>query len=341
MNSARHEAESRFTRRRFLRAASALTAASAIPESVLAESKPETTKIRIASGPFICYAPQYLAEELLRLEGFTEIEYVPLPYGYSYTKIVAEGGADLALFGPPAAVAAIDSGMPIVMMAGIHGGCWELFGNDRVRAVRDLKGRTIAVINMSTVDQLFVASILSYVGVDPSRDVNWLPAQKLSEAMRLFVENKVDAFLAFPPQPQELRARKVGNVLINTTLDRPWSQYFCCMAGAPRSFIEKNPVATKRALRALLKAADACAADPERSARYLAAKGYEPRYEIGLEVLKSLPFDRWRFDNPEDSLRFYALRLHEAGIIKMPPQKVIAQGSDWRFLNELKAEMKA
>ena len=36
----------------------------------------------------------------------------------------------------------------------------------------------------------------------------------------------------------------------------------------------------------------------------------------------------------------YALRLHEAGLIKSSPQKVIAQGADWRFLNELKKELK-
>jgi hypothetical protein len=38
--------------------------------------------------------------------------------------------------------------------------------------------------------------------------------------------------------------------------------------------------------------------------------------------------------------RFYALRLREAGMIKSTPQRLIAQGTDWRFLNELKKELK-
>ncbi len=113
------------------------------------------------------------------------------------------------------------------------------------------------------------------------------------------------------------------------------------MVSARREFAQKYPVATKRALRAFLKAADICAQEPERVARYLAAKGYEPRYEIGLEVLKSLPYARWRQSNPEDTLRFHALRLHEVGLIKSSPHKLTAQASDWRFLNELKREMKA
>jgi NitT/TauT family transport system substrate-binding protein len=104
--------------------------------------------------------------------------------------------------------------------------------------------------------------------------------------------------------------------------------------------VVRNPIATKRTLRAILKAADICAVDPQSAARYLVTKGYEPRYEIGLEVLKSLPYARWRQSNPEDTLRFHALRLHEFGMIKSSPQKLIAQGTDWRFLNELKKELK-
>jgi NitT/TauT family transport system substrate-binding protein len=94
-------------------------------------------------------------------------------------------------------------------------------------------------------------------------------------------------------------------------------------------------------MRAILKATDLCAREPERAARYIVAKGYEPSYDVALEVLKSLSYTRWRTYDPEDSLRFYGLRLHEAGLIKSPPQKLIAQGTDWRFLNELRRELKA
>jgi NitT/TauT family transport system substrate-binding protein len=54
-----------------------------------------------------------------------------------------------------------------------------------------------------------------------------------------------------------------------------------------------------------------------------------------------LPYDKWREYDPEDTIRFYALRLHEAGFIKSTPQKIIADSTDWRFLDELKRELKA
>jgi len=52
-------------------------------------------------------------------------------------------------------------------------------------------------------------------------------------------------------------------------------------------------------------------------------------------------YDKWREYDAEDAIRFYALRLHDVGFIKSSPQKIIAEGTDWRFLNELKRELKA
>jgi NitT/TauT family transport system substrate-binding protein len=329
-----------FSRREFLAGTSLMGAATLIglPRSAAAEPPPETTKIRFVHGPWLCYAPQYLAEELLRMEGFTEVEYQKIEINIPATLVQT---ADLGIVGAPGLIPVIDSGMPVSTLAGLHNGCWELFGNERIQSIRDLKGKSVAVSGISGPDHVWIASMLAYVGANPQRDVNWVATGRIAESMRLFVEGKVDAFLGFPPQPQEMRARKLGRVIVNTTLDRPWSQYFCCLVVANREFVARHPVATKRALRALLKAADICAQEPERAARFLVTKGYEPRYEIGLEVLKSLPYDQWRKANPEDTLRFHALRLHEVGMIKSDPKKIIAQGTDWRFLNELKKELKA
>ena len=169
-----------------------------------------------------------------------------------------------------------------------------------------------------------------------------LPVSRRTDSVPRFIEGKADAFMDFAPQPQELRAKGIkARVLINTAQDKPWSQYFCCMVSTNRDFLHQNPVATKRALRAILKATDICAQEPQRAARYMATKGYEPRYAIALEVLKELPYRRWRDANPEDTLRFHGLRLREVGMIKSTPQELIAEGTDWRFLNELKKELKA
>ena len=328
-------------RRDFLSATSLMGAAAllGLPRSAAAEPPPETKKIRLVKVPAICLAPEYLAEELLRLEGFSEVEYVTVEQTLD-PDLLLQNRADISPFAPPNLLPSLDAGKPIVALAGLHGGCYELFANERVRAVRELKGKRVAVSAMDSLEYYYVAAMVAYVGMDPRKDVNWVDAQSFDGMMQSFVDGKADAFLAFPPQPQDLRARKIGRVIVNTTQDRPWDQYYCCMIAARKEFVAKNPIATKRAVRAILKATDICVREPERAARHMVESGYESRYEVALEVVKSLSYNRWRTYDPEDSLRFFGVRLHEAGLIKTSPQKLITQGTDWRFLNELKKELK-
>jgi len=158
--------------------------------------------------------------------------------------------------------------------------------------------------------------------------------------MELFADGKIDAFLGLPPEPQELRGRNIGRVIVNSVLDRPWSQYFCCVLAANRAYIRKYPIATKRVLRAIVKAADLCASEPARVARQIVDAGFTPSYDYALQTIKEIPYVRWREYNPEDAVRFYALRLREAGMIKSSPNKILADGTDWRHWNELKRELK-
>ena len=307
--------------------------------AVAADPPPETRKIRLLHVPAICHAPQYLAEELLRLEGFSEVEYIPMGTRY-IPDALAEAKADMSMWNAMELIPHIDVGKPIVVLAGIHGGCFEVFGNERVHSIRDLKGKKVAIMYHGGGDHIMLSSMLAYVGASP-KDVNWIVGQEsLLDAMDLFVGGKADAFVGFAQQPVELRAKKVGHVIVDTTTDRPWSQYYCCVLAANKEFVQRYPAAAKRALRAILKAADICDSDPLKVARYLSDKLYEPRFQVGLELMKRLPYNRWRGDNPEDTIRFHALRLHEVGMIKSAPSKIIAQGTDWRFLNELKKELK-
>ena len=332
----------RIDRRDFMIGASALGGATllGIPSWAAAEPPPEIKKIRLLKLPAICLAPEYLAEELLRMEGFTDIEYVEL-YRSTTDELLIHNLADMTFTAPPELMPALDAGAPLVGLAGIHGGCYELFAHEHIRAIRDLKGKRIGVSAIGSLEYYFLASMVAYVGMDPRKDIDWVDSKSFDGMKEDFVEKKVDAFFAFPPQPQELREKNIGRVIVNTAQDRPWEQYFCCMIVARPEFVRQYPIATKRAVRAILKATDICASDPERAAKHVVAKGFYPRYEIALDVVKSLSYNRWRNRNPEDTLRFYGLRLYEGGMIKTAPQKLIAQGTDWRFLNELKKELKA
>ncbi|MDB5523279.1 MAG: ABC-type nitrate/sulfonate/bicarbonate transport system [Rhizobium sp.] len=328
-------------RRRFLAGLSAGAAAGLLgaPQSLHAESPLETTRIRLAKIPSICVAPQYVAEELLRAEGFTEIAYVVTGAGAAQASAVANGEIDFTLNFVTNLIVALDSGARITLLGGVHPGCFELFATRGIDSVVDLKGRNVGVQGLGTGPHLFLASIAAYVGLDPAHDINWVvnPAVKPKE---LFARGDVDAFLGFPPEPQELRRRKVGNVIINSTVDRPWSQYFCCMLSANSDFVAAHPVATKRVLRAILKAADLCTAAPALVAGRLVAGGFASHYDDAFAAISELPYRKWRDYDSTDTVRFYALRLLEVGLISSSPDRIMAEGTDWRFLDELKRELK-
>jgi NitT/TauT family transport system substrate-binding protein len=232
-------------------------------------------------------------------------------------------------------ISALDADIPITIVAGLHAGCFELFAGAGVRGITDLKGKRVGLASSPPALLILMATS---VGLD-RKDIDWVTDPKL-RPLDLFADGKIDAFLGFPPEPQELRARHVGRVIVNTALDRPWSQYFCCMLVGNREFVRKNPVATKCVVRAILKATDLCDSEPERVAKVIVDRGFADRSDPLLQILKDNPY-KWHDYNAEDTVRFYALRLQEVGLIKSSPQKIIADGTDWRFLNELKHELKA
>jgi NitT/TauT family transport system substrate-binding protein len=304
------------------------------------DGPPEVTTIRVARIPGICLAPQYAADELLRAEGFTEVRYVTTQAGVENAQKMARGEIDFSMNFVAPLLLPIDAGEPVTVLAGVHPGCFELFGNERIRTVTDLRGKSVGVQSLGSSQHVFLASIATYVGLDPAKDINWV-ASTSPKPIELFADGKIDAFLGFPPEPQELRARAIGHVIVNSALDLPWSQYFCCMLAGNTAFIRAHPVATRRVLRAILKATDLCVADAARVAQRLVDGGFTPRYDYALQTLNEVPYGKWREYDPEDTIRFYALRLYEAGMIKSSPNKLIAEGTDWRYLNELKRELKA
>src|SRR5882672_5433518 len=264
-----------WTRREFLNTLGLAGTAALLgqrPASAAAEPPPETTRIRIPQVPSTCRSPEWVAEELLRAEGFTEVSYLPQDGTRGVERALASGEADIgghfaapvilrieagdpvvmlritgAAKCPPmsaSVILRIEAGDPVVMLAGEHAGCFELLGTERIRGIRDLKGRTVAVPALDPAPYAFLASMAAYVGLDPRKDINWVN-HSADESMVLLAEGKIDAYLGFPPNPQELRARKIGRVVVNSSMDRPWSQYFCCMLVGNREFVRRNPVATK------------------------------------------------------------------------------------------------
>ena len=324
------------------------------PRALAAEGPPETTAVRIVkstakladgakieaavSGESDCWAPEDLANELLYAEGFTDVRNVEATPPSALA--IARDEVDFALAYGSVFISAIDAGQPITVLAGVQVGCIEVFAKKDIHTIADLNGKRVGVQNLGSSAHILLSIMCAQIGLDPAKDIHWISGQSVTP-FELFVDGRIDAYQSSPPASLDMRARGIGHVILNTTADPPWSQYFCCMLGGNRGYVLKYPVATKRVLRAILKAADFCSAEPARAAHRMVEGGFTPRYDYALQMFNEVSYDRWREYDAEDTMRFYALRMRDAGFIKSSPQKIIADGTDWSFLNELKRELKA
>jgi len=212
------------TRRRFLAGLSLAGAAGLVraPPLLAADGAIETTTVRIGKIGAICLAPQYVSEEFLRAEGFTDIRYVELKDPAAIGQSIGRGEADFSTAFAVDPIQAIDAGAPIVVLAGVHVGCYELVARPGIRSITELKGKKVAADS-----PLLLTLMAAQVGLDPVNDIHWITGTDSTlNPLELFAEGKIDAFLGFPPNPQELRARHLGQVIVSMAVDRPWSQYF-------------------------------------------------------------------------------------------------------------------
>src|SRR3984893_6333090 len=180
------------TRRRFLTTLSLAGAAGFVrtPQTLAAEGTLETTSVRLPKYGNICNAPQLLTEELLRAEGFTDIRYIEMASSGEIPVALASGKVDVSFYYASSLVAGIDGGDAITGLAGVHIGCLELFGNEAIRSVTDLKGKSVGVPGLGSAAHMFVSVMAGLVGLDPVRDIRWVGSQ-FPGPVELFAEGKV------------------------------------------------------------------------------------------------------------------------------------------------------
>jgi NitT/TauT family transport system substrate-binding protein len=307
---------------------------------------PETTTVRFVS-PAPCDPPSALAKEFLLEEGFKDIQYPRA--ANTTTEWLTSNLADFSTGYGNLIAANVDAGLPIVTLAGMHPGCFEIFATPGISTIRDLRGKTIAVNATNASDQFygFFSILLSYVGVDPRTEVSFIQVGPDLNALRdAFLDGRSQAFIAPAAFGPLLRRnpKNPGKVILDTTMDKPWSQYYCCQLVANRDWARKYPIATKRVTRAILRATDLVAKDKPGAAREYVARGFyatpsSTDLDITNEVIRDLSYD-WREFDPEETLRFFALRLADAKLIKSTPQQIISQGSDFAYMRQLRTELK-
>ncbi len=148
------------SRREFVRRMSvggAVSLLAATPRTVEAEPPPETTKIKLVRIPGICIAPQYVADDLLRTEGFTDVSYIETPAGVEASRAAASGAADFTMAFAGPFIVSLDAGHPVALLAGVHvKGPPPLFvGDERARAQGAIKTEPCRATRSIPPQQIF------------------------------------------------------------------------------------------------------------------------------------------------------------------------------------------
>ena len=229
----REEASMRISqsRRAFLATLSAAGAATVLrSRSTLAdEGPPEVTTIRIRLDPGAeikligggvdtpdCISPEYVAKELLMDEGFTDVQYVSVKGGDVFSEAFKRNELDLGLMSPGGLIGRIESGVPIKVLAGIHPGCFELFVHEQIKSVSDLKGKQVGLDGpISSTPGQFVTFFAASAGLDPEKDIRWVTPDGGADPVQLFMDGKIDAYMAFMVHAHALHDRNVGRVLVD------------------------------------------------------------------------------------------------------------------------------
>ena len=272
-------------------------------KSLAAEPPPEVTTIRFEKDGATCLAPQVF-QELLRAEGFTDIRYVDATEAHLrradaaksdvVSDMITHGEVDFGRQFAPSLIMGMNAGAPLTVLSGLHLGCFEIFGKKEIRTLGDLKGRAVGTSNYDYAGEKPLLSIMaSLVGLDPATDFHWVTDPSL-QPMDLFVKARSMPSSPVRPICRKFAPRNIGHVIVSSIADRPWSQYYCCMLATRTEFARNYPVATKRVLRAILKAVDLCVSEPQRAAQLLVDRGDATRYDYALQALSEIRYNVWR-----------------------------------------------
>jgi NitT/TauT family transport system substrate-binding protein len=298
---------------------------------------PETTSIRLTA--VACDSAIYAAERYLREEGFSDVgisDAVTAP-------ALAAGTADLGWSFPPQLFGAVQSGQKVVVLGGLHPGCAEIWAQPGISSVKDLKGRTIVVQakTLANVPYAYMAMVLKQAGVDP-KDVNFV-VQADANPNALYFDGKNDAVFVAQAAAVALKANPAnkGKLIHSQVMDEPWKSTNCCFIIASEQWARANPIAAKRAMRAIYRTADTLPADRADAAKLATDKGLfggAPALANVRGAANMVPLD-WRASDPEKSLRFYVPLLRDAGLLTASTDDLV-KALDLKIFKELSTELK-
>lgn len=231
---------------------------------------------------FAAYEKGFLKEEGLDAE-LVKVDFETLKESLTTGKIQASSGMVMKFVKPA------EQGVDLVFTSGIHTGCIQLLvpSNSSIKTVNDLKGKIIGNNGMGDGPMIFVTRALQKAGLNYKDDVQWraYPAPELAGALE---RGEVDAITLSDPIAQMVVDSGKARKLLNTTVDQPYHDEYCCMATISGKYFKDDPAGAAAITRALMKGAKWVSENPDEAAKLIVEKKYIPgNPELVARLLKS------------------------------------------------------
>ena len=318
-------------------AVSAPTATAAVPTATATLPPPETTSIRLTAGA--CDSAIFGAERYLREEGFTDVKFSDA----ATAAAIVAGNADIGSAFPQGFFNSVENGAKVVSLGGLHPGCVEIWAQPGISSVKELKGSSITVTakTLANLQYSMLAIVIRQAGFDP-KEVNWV-VQADANPTQLFLDGKSAAVFVASNAAAALKANPAnkGQIIFSQVMDEPWKSTNCCFIIASEPWSRANPIAAKRAMRAIYRTADALPADRGDAAKFATDMGLfggAPALANVREAANMVPLD-WRTYDLEKAVRFYAPLLTDVGVLKASTDDLL-KTVDLKIFKELSAELK-
>ena len=235
------------------------------------------------SGPTVADDLGYYTEAGLTGEGFK---------GTSYTEALGTQQATVAVGHIATMLVPITNGVDLTFVGGAHIGCKTLYvlADSDYKTTEDLKGTQISVPNgIGASDYNITCLLLDADGIDPQKDVTL--TQVSSDACVAAMERGEisaallsDTFAYAMVKEGKLRA-------VRSLLDTDFQDENCCVIAMNRTFVQENPVHTKKIVQAVQKAHSWMRENPEEATTLLLDRGWNGGdYDMNVMINNALQF---------------------------------------------------
>jgi NitT/TauT family transport system substrate-binding protein len=226
--------------------------------------------IRLAYGEAaVCQAPVALAlKEGIFAKHRIDVELVNIAAPEELLQSLSTGKADAGIGMIMSWLKPMEQGFDVQLVMGTHGGCSHLVGSKKagVTDVKHLKGKTIAVSDVSGSSRNTFSILLSENGIDPNKDVEWktYPPPLLGMAVE---KNTAQAIAGGDPILYLIQKNSNGDLVeILSNLTPPWNDRVCCVLGVSGRLLRERRSEVRALASSLIEAADRTVENPEATA---------------------------------------------------------------------------